>query len=277
MPELEEYIRYLSRLGGVLQMAPSDRSLIDRIAEVFARMEKVDRESLAQFVQKNPDAVPILGLSVGLSQEQLKNILRMELQTSSWKKLAKERPSDLVRVLDENFDLVERLKLDRSRKFKYSDVLAERFSSRLRAGGAIGRGRSLEDAVETIVGGLGLPMEMRTRFEGRSGMTAPADMAIPAGGAAAKIVVAIKGFDSTGSKLTDAAREVKEMASVRRADQFVFVVADGMGWLSRQADLRRILALATDGSISGVFTKRTLDDLMVSLTKAARIHGMLEE
>lgn len=53
MPELEEYIRYLSRLGGVLQMAPSDRALIDRIAELFARMEKVDWASLTQFVQTN--------------------------------------------------------------------------------------------------------------------------------------------------------------------------------------------------------------------------------
>lgn len=50
---------------------------------------------------------------------------------------------------------------------------------------------------------------------GRGGQTAPCDLAIPTGGAGARIVVAAKGFDSTGSKLTDAVREVEEIAERR--------------------------------------------------------------
>jgi hypothetical protein len=48
-----------------------------------------------------------------------------------------------------------------------------------------------------------------------AGRTAPCDLAIP--GTDAVIVVAARGFDSTGSKLTDAVREVEEMTDVRLA------------------------------------------------------------
>ena len=75
--------------------------------------------------------------------------------------------------------------------------------------------------------------ETRTRFEGRFGRTAPRDLAIAAGGAVAQIVVAAKAFDSTGSKLTDAVREVEEMADVRKGNQTVMAAIDGVGWLSR--------------------------------------------
>lgn len=118
---------------------------------------------------------------------------------------------------------------DRSRQWSFAEILTERQSSRLRASGSIGRGRSLEDRVEALVAALGLPFKMRTSFVGIGGATAPSDLAIPSGGPEAMIVCAIKGFDSTGSKLTDAAREVETLASTRLPRQFVFAVVDGMG------------------------------------------------
>lgn len=275
MADLAEYIKRLSKLGGILQITAGDQQRIDEVVRELVALPTIDRASLTNLVTVRPDAVPILGLAAGLSQEQLKGTLRMELGTSSWTKLAKTGASELVRVLDEQFELVERLRRDLPRTFTYAEVLTERFGSRLRAGGAVQRGRTLEDAVEAIVDSLGLPKEMRTRFQGRAGATAPADMAIPGGGDQAEIVVGIKGFDSTGSKLTDAAREVQEMATVRKPKQFVFVVADGMGWLSRQSDLRRILALADDDSIAGVYTTETLDQFRVALEEAARMRGLL--
>ncbi len=45
----------------------------------------------------------------------------------------------------------------------------------------------------------------------------------------APIAVAAKGFDSTGSKLTDSVREVEAMADVRLPTQFIMVVIDGIG------------------------------------------------
>ncbi len=84
----------------------------------------------------------------------------------------------------------------------------------------------LEDALEEVVVGLGLPCELCTRFAGRDRLTAPCDLAIPAGGKEALIVVAAKAFDSTGSKLTAAMNEVDHMAKVRRPTQFVMAAID---------------------------------------------------
>src|SRR5205823_1424695 len=96
-------------------------------------------------------------------------------------------------------------------------------------------------------------------------------LAIPESGAGALIVCAIKGFDSTGSKLTDAVREVESMAAVRDARQFVHAVVDGIGWLSRQADLRRIHTLWTDRDINGLFSLAQLPAFKADLEQAAAI------
>lgn len=97
----------------------------------------------------------------------------------------------------------------------------------------------------------------------------------PVDGPGALIVCAVKGFDSTGSKLTDAVREVESMASVREPRQFVYAIVDGIGWLSRQADLRRIYTLWTLRSIAGMFSLAQLPDFHRELRQAATIHQLL--
>jgi len=44
------------------------------------------------------------------------------------------------------------------------------------------------------------------------------------------------------------------MAEARLPQQYVFVVIDGIGWKSRQADLRRIYDLWDRRSIDGLYT-----------------------
>jgi hypothetical protein len=82
-------------------------------------------------------------------------------------------------------------------------------------------------------------------------------------------VCGAKGFDSTGSKLTDAVRELEEMAETRLPRQFVFAVVDGMGWLSRRADLRRIHALLESRAINGLYALASIDDFRDDLEAAA--------
>jgi hypothetical protein len=106
------------------------------------------------------------------------------------------------------------------------DVLLGRVSGAtcvVEAAGA--SGRKIEDEIEAIARDLGLPCETRTRFTGRNHRTAVCDLVIPSG-SAAEIAVAAKGFDSTGSKLTDAVREIEEMADVRQARQFIMAVIE---------------------------------------------------
>ncbi|MDP9341985.1 MAG: hypothetical protein M3Q23_07765 [Actinomycetota bacterium] len=266
----EDFLAGISRLGGIVELDDQTRAWIEEAARTLEAMPRVTVKSLASLIGEHPDWVPILGLSVGLTQEQLRNTLRYRFGSPGWEGLAKTKAAELVSLLDDEFRLVQRLKDQRVRRWSFADVLAERYASRLRAAGSIGRGRRVEDQVERIVDDLELPRQMRTQFRGRGGQTAPCDLAIPEGGQRAQIVCGIKGFDSTGSKLTDAAREIEAMAEVRLPNQYVFAVVDGIGWLSRQADLRRIHSLWDKRSIDGLYTLSGLADFRADLEAAAR-------
>lgn len=205
-----------------------------------------------------------------MSLEKSKNILRDQFNTGGSLTLARTRPHDVVVMLDKQFDLIRLLKEQRSRAYSFGDILVARAGTRAVAAEAGRSGRRIEDRIEEVALGLGLRCATRTRLEGRFGDTAPCDLAIPAGGSAACIVVAAKGFDSTGSKLTDAVREIQEMANVRLPSQYVFAVVDGIGWKSRQADLRRIFELWERRAIDGCFTLATMDDFRRVLSLAAQ-------
>lgn len=264
---------YVSALGPVRRVVNTgdlaEHAVIQQPAEALTAMPTIDRGSLAALVQEHPDWVPALGLAAGLSQEALKNLLKHRLETSGWITLARRRPAELIEALDEERALIAELEAQRARTYTFGDVLVARASSRQSAGTAIAGGRAVEDAIEKVVRELGLPHELRTQFEGRASRRAPCDLAIPAGGGAAKIVCAAKGFDSTGSKLTDAVREIEAMAEVRLPSQFVFAVVDGIGWKSRKADLRRIFDLLSSHSIDGLYTLALLDTFAADLAAAA--------
>jgi hypothetical protein len=232
----------------------------------------VDVSNLASLIRENPEWIRVLGLAVGLGQEQLQITLHHHFGTRSYRVLAGQA-DDVVALLD-GLGLTQRILAERNRVFGYGDILLERYASRAVASRAIGRGRALEDAVEAVVRDLGLPHLMRVRFQGQGGRTAPCDLAIPAGGPRAEIVVAIKGFNSTGSKLTDARREIEEMADTRLPHQFVLAVIDGLGWRSRQADLRAIHDLRAASEIDGLYTQATLQQFSADLARAARLRGI---
>lgn len=276
-PTFNQFLGTIQRLGGLVAFDPVVANRIQEAARALQALPSIERTTLAELVRAHPDWVPILGLCVGLSQEQLKNNLRFHFNSSGWVTLARTRAADVVEKLDDEFDVVARIRAERDRNWSFSDILAERAVSRSRAGGAISRGRAVEDEVERIVAGLGLSRTMRTRFDGRAGQAGPCDLAIPSGGARAQIVCAIKGFDSTGSKLTDAAAEVEAMANVRKPSQFVYAVVDGIGWLSRQGDLRRIHRLWENQAIDGIYTLSTLPQFSDDLRQAARRLGLLSE
>jgi hypothetical protein len=277
VPSYDEYVATLSRLTEhVDPTAPTaETAAIKLAAESLAELEAINIATLEQWTRDNPQAVPVLGLAVGLSQEKLKNALRQHIKTSGWVTAAKERPGEIVSMLDTHFGLVESLKAQVGRSYGFGDVLVARAGTRVTAVSATTSGRVLEDRIEAIAVELGLTYETRTRFEGRFGRTAPCDLAIPAGGGAAQIVVAAKAFDSTGSKLTDAVREVEEMAEVRKGNQSVMAAIDGVGWLSRANDLRKIHTLWANGEIDGMYTVSTLNRFKADLKDAARYKRLI--
>lgn len=233
---------------------------IRRAATELEALNHIDEASLTAWVMRNPKSVYTLGLAVGISQEKLKNQVKHWFDTGSWAKAATEHGPELIHHLDETYDLIRLLTVQRRRPYQFADILIARAGTRVTATSAGKSGRDVEDELERIAQSLHLPYQMRGRFEGRGGKTAPADLAIPGTGRDCIIAVAAKGFDSTGSKLTDAVREIEEMVDARTGRQVVLAAVDGIGWKSRQADLRRIWDLWNTGEIDGLYTLSSLDD-----------------
>ena len=273
----DDYQRQLVRLTPAADptLETEDSDLLRDAALAFAALPSVNRERLASLITDNPGWVPALGLVVGLSQEKLKNTLRHRLNTSGWVTLARTRPLELVDMLDDEYDLVRLLDAQRHRSYDFGDVLVARAGTRVTAVAGATAGRRIEDAIEEVARRVGLRTTTRTRFTGRGGRSAPCDLAIIGEDGQPVIVVAAKGFDSTGSKLTDAVREVVEMSEVRLPRQYVMVAADGIGWLSRKNDLLRIYQLWVDDSINGMYTLAGLDTFETDLRAAAIRAGLL--
>lgn len=117
---------------------------------------------------------------------------------------------------------------------------------------------------------------MRTQFIGKGNLTAPCDFAIPSDGKDALIVGALKGFDSTGSKLSDAVREIQSMVNARTPRQFIYVVIDGLGWLRRRADLKKIYHLWETRMIDGIYTLKRLNAFRNDLLDALKRMGFVD-
>lgn len=236
----------------------------------------VTGQSLAQWAHEHPRWAHVLGLVVGLSQEKLLMALKDGLGTSGAITLARDRPDELITFLTDRFDVIEMINKQADREYGLADVLIARAGTRVTATRATAAGRSIEDLIEDIAKDLGLPYATRTRFVGRGDQTGPADLVIP-DSANAVIMVAAKGFDSTGSKLTSAYEEIAKMAAVRKPTQFVMAVVDGIGWKSRRADLRRIHDLWTTNDIDGLYTVSALDQFRSDLEHAARLRGLITD
>ncbi|HEY5941643.1 MAG TPA: DpnII family type II restriction endonuclease [Solirubrobacterales bacterium] len=275
VPTFEEYLTTLSAVApAAAANEPEALELCVRVTEAILALEPIDRASVTSLIASDPETVVVLAAIVGLSQERLKTWLQSNFDTAGWVTLGRQRPNEVVEAMDRQFGLISLLAAQSSRDWTWADVLARGMSSRQRAGSAIAQGRALEDEVEAVIEALGLELQPRTRFEGTGGATAPADFALPRGGADALVTVAVKGFDSTGSKLTDARREIEEMAKVRKPTQFIFAIVDGHGWLRRKPDLRRIHALWDNNEIDGLYTRASLGKFDSALQLAARRVGI---
>jgi hypothetical protein len=270
---------YVGTLGGLSAhidpLAPSpETDEIRAAAASLAALSTVTRESLATWATSHPRDVPVLGLLVGLGQEKLKNALKHKFDTSGWILLARDRACELIEWMDDTYFLVSQANAQLHQLYGIADVLVARAGTRAAATAASRQGRDVEDEIEAVAMALALPYETRTRFTGRNGRTAPCDLVIPNSGGA-EIVVAAKGFDSTGSKLTDAVREIEEMAEVRTPRQFVLAVIDGIGWKNRISDLRKIHHLWVTHQIDGMYTLATLQQFRDDVEDAARLRKLM--
>jgi hypothetical protein len=274
IPSFDQYLSTLGRLTSPVDPTAATAGAADlkEAALSLAGLEEASLPSLVEWVRANPKWVPALALTVGLSNEKLKNVLKDRFDTTGSYTLAQTRSSQLIEMLDADFDLIRLLTVQRHRPYDFGDILVARAGTRHTAVGGQRSGRKVEDEIQAIADSLGLPNVPRTQFRGRND-TAPCDLAIP-NGEAAQIVVAAKGFDSTGSKLSDAVNEVEKMARVRLPTQFVLAVIDGIGWKNRQSDLRKLYNLWATNQIDGMYTLGTLDAFRADLERAASLRSL---
>jgi len=275
VPTLEEYVASLSPFAPQSLGVDADAlELCRRATTTIDELKPLDQAKLAAALSNEPRFAPVFAAVVGLSQERFKTWLQSRFATAGWITLSRTRAADLIAQLDDDFAVVEALEIEAATEWTWADILARVMSPRQRAGGWVQQGRDLEDVVEDVIKGLGLPYVPRTRFQGRADLTAPADFAIP-DGQEALIAVAVKAFDSTGSKLSDAAREIEQMVEAKTPRQFIFAVVDGQGWVRRQGDLRRIHESWRKKLVDGVYPRGKLDVFAVDLETAAKRVGLI--
>lgn len=276
IPTLDQYLASLERLTSLVDptvdspFAPE----LKAAAASLANLESITAPALIEWISEHPPWVYALGLAVGMSQEKLKNTLRRRFGVAGWVTLARTKPAELIEMFVDEFALIGALEAQMHRQYDFGDILTTRSGTRLTAQAGAKAGRKLEDAIEAVARGLNLPYETRTTFVGRSNRRAPCDLVIP-NGEHAVIAVAAKGFDSTGSKLTDAVREIQQMVDVRLSRQYIMAAVDGIGWLGRVNDLRHFHALWEAQEINGMYTLADLDTFREDLRQAAVVHGLL--
>ncbi len=80
-------------------------------------------------------------------------------------------------------------------------------------------------------------------------------------------MIEAKGFEATGSKVTDALGDILKIERARAMHMYFFVVLDGRGWHN---DLRNIVQAQNAGRIDMIYTTSRLDELGREVT---RIYG----
>jgi hypothetical protein len=139
----------------------------------------------------------------------------------------------------------------------WSDILIERLrSGRGKAIKGQKRGRGLEDFTETVVREVfGEKYEMRCQFAGVGTKVEKCDFAIP-DRHKPFILIESKAYGATGSKQTDLVGDVNKIIDAKRPDTPFILITDGITWMRRVSDLRKLVKLQNEGSITRIYTTK---------------------
>lgn len=237
-------------------------SSVDALRTLGRRVELRDLEDR---LQADPAFLDTSRLLLGLGQEPAAHVLSAALgrESLTWTKLralAVQAPAELAAALV-RAGLPEIIDKGLEKEWQLEDVLIERYRmSRGRAIAGQQRGRGLEDAVEEALRAADVPFVPRVTFVGKQGKMAKCDFAIP-GRDSPKIVVEAKGFEATGSKLTDFLGDVLKIAQAKDYHMYFFLVTDGRGWQNRESDLRKLVQYQHEGLIDMIYPRRAFQEL----------------
>ncbi|HEY3836983.1 MAG TPA: DpnII family type II restriction endonuclease [Bryobacteraceae bacterium] len=220
---------------------------------------------LEQEFRANPVFLDVCRLFIGRAQEPVAHEICAHLGRSSgnWgdlKKAARRDPAKMASVMVA-LEVPALIEEQLNCVWRSEDMLVERYQlTRGRAMSGQSRGRSLENEVDRVLAELGILCEKRKTFTGREGKQAKCDFAVPSM-MHPKIVIESKGFEATGSKLTDFLGDVLKIGEAKAYHMYFFVVTDGRGWHNRESDLKRLISFQHDGLIDMIYTRARLGEL----------------
>jgi len=191
------------------------------------------RQDLADELRDDSRFLDVCRLFLGTGQETAAHMLSdaIEGPRRSWNQLkarARQSPEEIASALAV-LKLPELIQSRLERRWQAEDVLVERYKmSRGRAIAGQRRGRGLEDEVGGVLAKLDVPFERGVTFVGKQNETAKCDFAIPTRDHP-KVVIEAKGFEATGSKLTDFLGDILKIAQAKDFHMYFFLVTDGRG------------------------------------------------
>jgi hypothetical protein len=242
------------------------------VAEIPAMVERIravgpllDESALTRLLAEQPLALDVIRLLAAEGQEPMAHRICDALggKRRGWvalRSLARKHPAEMAKALTA-IGIPELIRDQVWREWTINDVLLDRYKlGRGRAIAGQSRGRGLENEVEAILRGIPVPFQTRVTFAGPDGTTAKCDFAIPTR-EEPLIVIEAKGYEATGSKLTDFLGDVLKIKQAKGYHTYLFVVTDGRGWFNRQSDLKRLVELHAEGVVEMIYTRARLGQL----------------
>ena len=202
-------------------------------------------------------AFTIAQLFLGISKDEFKDRLGAILGPGNiGSKYFGAKRSDFIAALGE-LELPAAMATAVNFKPAWSDILIERLrSGRGKAIKGQNRGRGLEDFTEALVRSVfGNHFESRCQFTGVGNVAAKCDFAVP-DRLKPLILMESKGYGATGSKMTDVVGDVHNIIKAKRPDVPFILVTDGITWMRRLNDLRKLVRLQNDGGIMRIYTTK---------------------
>ncbi len=216
----------------------------------------------------------ICRLFLGLSDDDLQTALVSCLGQGTGIKRYRKEPAVYLGALM-SLGLLDAMARAVNRELHWSDILEERLrSTRGKAIRGQKRGRGLEDFAENIIESVfGQAYETRCKFVGANGETAKCDFAIP-NKLRPRILVEAKGYGATGSKMSDVIGDLNLIVKNKRHDTALLFLTDGVTWMQRKADLRKIVDMQNQGMITRIYTTRMRDLFRRDLETLKRDSGL---
>ena len=271
---LEELLKQIERIPAEWLNAVG-RDVLKAIPRVIAKIgdRSVDRTFVEELLREEPYALDVFRLFLDLSQDVLANEVNAKGIKGDFDSIRRKcfhHATEIAEVLVE-LGILDAIEAHRVRKWTLEDLLIERYKqTRGRAIRAQRRGAALEEAVEELLRELqeeiGLTYDKGRSFISRSGKEAKADFMIPSY-REPQIIIEAKGYEATGSKLTDVLGDILKILQVKDQEIHFFFVTDGIGWYRRLSDLRKLVEHHQRGEIEMIYTRKTLPRLKEEIRK----------